>query len=241
MKAKRLISHLKKFFNQRGFEKAVVGLSGGVDSSVVLALAAAALGPKNVFGLILPEEGVSSSLSAELAQKVAAKLEVTTYTRDLTDSLKTFIGLPWRFSAEANQNIRPRLRMTLLYHFALTKRALVLGTSNKSEMLLGYGTKFGDFAADVEALGNIWKTDVFTLAKELKIPQEIINRPPTAELHAGQTDAGELGAGYAQLDQILKKLEKNEFKFLSDTSEFEKEILERVLANRHKTELPPIL
>jgi len=241
MKAKRLISHLKKFFNQRGFEKAVVGLSGGVDSSVVLALAAAALGPKNVFGLILPEEGVSSSLSAELAQKVAAKLEVTTYTRDLTDSLKTFIGLPWRFSAEANQNIRPRLRMTLLYHFALTKRALVLGTSNKSEMLLGYGTKFGDFAADVEVLGNIWKTDVFTLAKELKIPSKIIDRPPTAELHAGQTDAGELGAGYAQLDQILKKLEKNNFELLKDLTDFEQEILTRVLANRHKTESPPIL
>jgi NAD+ synthase len=241
MKAKRLISHLKKFFNQRGFEKAVVGLSGGVDSAVVLALAAAALGPKNIFGLILPEEGVSSPLSAELAEKLATKFGVTTYTRDLTDALRAFIGLPWSFNTEANQNIRPRLRMTLLYHFALTKKALVLGTSNKSEMLLGYGTKFGDFAADVEVLGNIWKTDVYKLAKELKIPQEIINRPPTAELHAGQTDAGELGADYAQLDQILQKFEKNEFKLSSDTSELEKEILERVLANRHKTELVPVL
>ncbi|MCF7836864.1 NAD(+) synthase [Candidatus Gracilibacteria bacterium] len=241
MKAKRLISHLKKFFNQRGFSKSVVGLSGGVDSAVTLAIATKALGSENVFALILPEAGVSSPLSAQLAEQVAAKFGITTYTRDLTDSLRTFIGLPWRFSAEANQNIRPRLRMTLLYHFALTKKALVLGTSNKSEMLLGYGTKFGDFAADVEVLGNIWKTDVYKFAKELKIPSEIIDRPPTAELTPGQTDAKELGAGYAQLDIILKKLEKNNFELSKDLTDFEQEILTRVLANKHKTELVPVL
>jgi NAD+ synthase len=240
-KAKRLISRLKKFFNQQGFSKAVLGLSGGVDSAVTLAIAVKALGSENVFGLILPEQGVSSPLSAELAEKVAAKFEVATFTRDLTDSLRTYIGLPWGFSTLANQNIRPRLRMILLYHFALTKKALVLGTSNKSEMLLGYGTKFGDFAADVEVLGNIWKTDVYKLAKELKIPVEIIKRPPTAELAPGQTDAGELGAGYAQLDQILQKLEKKKFQPSSVASELEKNILERVEANRHKTELVLVL
>ncbi len=241
MPSKKLISNLKKFFKERNFSKAVVGLSGGVDSALTLAIAVRALGAENVYGLILPEAGVSSPQSAELAQKLADQLGVQTFTFELNEALRNFIGIPWGFTPEANQNIRPRLRMLLLYHFALAKKALVLGTSNKSEILLGYGTKWGDFAADVEILGSLWKTEVYVLAKDLKVPKEILKRAPTAELSPNQTDEGELGADYEKLDEILQKLEKKKWKLPKDADEFEKSILKRVKENKHKTELPPML
>ena len=241
MRSKRLISRLKKFFNQQGFTRAVVGLSGGIDSSVTLAIAVEALGEKNVYGLIMPEAGVSSPESEDLAQKLADKLGVQAFTFELTKILQGFIGLPWGLNTEANQNLRPRLRMALLYHFALGKSSLVLGTSNKSELLLGYGTKFGDFAADVEVLGNVWKTEVYALARELKIPRTIIKRRPSAELAPGQTDEEDLGASYAKLDLILKELEENNFELKQDAGEFEKSVLERVRRNEHKTKKIPFL
>ena len=131
--------------------------------------------------------------------------------------------------------------MTAIYIFANSRDALVLGTSNKSEILLGYGTKFGDFAADVEVLGNLFKTEVFALARELKIPDEIISRAPTAELFENQNDESELGANYCMLDEILIRLEKNNFELPANPTELEKNILERVKKNAHKIELTPVL
>jgi NAD+ synthase len=239
--AKDLTFGLQEFFKKRGFAKAVVGLSGGVDSALVIALAVKALGKENVAGLILPEKNVSSEKSTELALKLAAQLGVQTFEFDITAPLRGMIGLPWRFTPLANQNIRTRLRMLLLYHYALSKQALVLGTSNKSELLLGYGTKFGDFAADVEVIATLWKTEVWKLAKKMKLPQEIIEREPTAELAPNQTDAGELGADYKTLDKILQKLEANKFKLPKGAGELTKKVWERVKMNRHKTELIPII
>lgn len=239
--SKKLITDLRDFFTDRGFTKAVVGLSGGVDSAVTMALGVQALGAENVTGILMPEEGVSSKESSILAKKVADQFGVQIFTQELKSSLETLSELPWGENVPAKENMRPRLRMLLLYHYALTHRALVLGTSNKSEILLGYGTKFGDFAADIEVIGSLWKTEVIELAKELEIPEEIIHRPPTAELSVGQTDADDLGGDYAKLDEVLKKLDENNFELPDDADEFTKKTLERVLANRHKTELPPIL
>ncbi len=235
-----VIVKLKDFFAERNFTRAIVGLSGGVDSSLTLALAVHALGSENVFGLVLPRQNISSTESKILAEKVAAKFGVQTFEFEISktvDSLK----FPWKENELAEMNLAPRVRMIALYHFANSRDALVLGTSNKSEILLGYGTKFGDFAADIEVLGNLWKTEVFELAKELEVPSEIIDREPSAELKKNQTDAGELGANYVELDEILKKLEANNFELDESFSEFEKKILVRVQQNRHKTELPPLL
>lgn len=241
LQAKDLVLGLQEFFKKRGFTKAVLGLSGGVDSALVLALAVKAFGKENVAGLILPEKGVSSEKSTLLARELARQFGVQTFEFDLTAPLRGLIGLPWRFTPLANQNIRPRLRMLLLYHYALSKGALVLGTSNKSELLLGYGTKFGDFAADVEVIASLWKSEVWQLAKKLKIPQEIIEREPTAELAPGQTDAGELGADYKTLDKILQKLEANKFKLPKGSDGLTRRVYERVKINRHKTELVPTI
>lgn len=240
MKSEKLISNLAVFFAERGFQKAVVGLSGGVDSAVTLAIAVAALGSENVYGLILPNAAVSSDKSRALATQVAAQFDVKVAEWELGELVEKF-SPPWEANRLAQMNIAPRLRMMALYHFANAHDALVLGTSNKSEILLGYGTKWGDFAADVEVLGNLWKTEVYELAEELNIPQEIVTRPPTAELQAGQTDEEELGASYSELDEILQKFEENNFELPEHPSLLEKSILDRVVKNRHKTELPPIL
>ncbi|MFH0834593.1 MAG: NAD(+) synthase [Patescibacteria group bacterium] len=235
-----LITKLQRFFADRKFQKAVVGLSGGVDSALTLALAVRALGAENVFGLILPRKNISSDESKILAEKVAQKFGVQTFEFEIGALIEKF-SPPWKQNSLAEINLAPRIRMLTIYNFANAQNALVLGTSNKSEILLGYGTKFGDFAADVEVLGNLFKTEVFELAKELEVPSEIINRAPTAELHAGQTDESELGANYQILDEILIRLEKNNFALAKNATELEKKILQRVLENKHKTELTPLL
>jgi len=238
--SKILVDKLQKFCQERGFKKVVVGLSGGVDSATTLAIAVRALGAKNVFGLILPVKNVSSNESKTLAEKVAAKFGIRTFEFEIDAIIKKFTP-PWLQNSLARINLAPRIRMTVIYNFANSQNALVLGTSNRSEILLGYGTKFGDFAADVEVLGNLFKTEVFELSRELEIPAEIISRPPTAELFKNQTDESELGANYAILDEILIRLEKNNFELFEKSTQLEKKIFNRVQSNQHKIKLTPIL
>lgn len=240
--AEKLVHELKIFFAGTAATHGVVGLSGGVDSALTLALAVRALGAHHVTGVLLPQEGISSPVSAELAHQVAAVYGVTVVQAPIADTLVALKkSIPWKHDAVADLNLAPRIRMTLLYHYARSHNALVLGTSNKSEILLGYGTKWGDFAADVEVIGSLWKSDVYRLAKELGVPLEVIARPPTAELVVGQTDATELGATYDILDPILKTLEANNFLLPDGADELTEKILARVLANQHKTVMPPVL
>ena len=237
-----LVRDLQSFVAGTGMSHAVIGLSGGVDSAVTLALAVRALGAEQVTAVLLPQAGLSSDLSRDLALQVADQCGVQTETVEIAGAVAALQkALPWAGNNDADINIAPRLRMATLYHFARSHDALVLGTSNKSECLLGYGTKWGDFAADAEVLGNLWKTEVYQLAAALEIPQEIIDRPPTAELAMGVTDEHELGASYAVLDPILQQLEQDDFCLSDGMDQLAQQLLIRVLANRHKTELPPIL
>lgn len=181
----------------------VVGLSGGIDSAVAAALAVRAVGTGHVTALALPGPS-SDPRSLADATLVAQAFGLTLEVRDLSEparALAAVLGCSddrLRFG-----NLLARLRMTALFDRARAVGALVLGTSNKSEILLGYSTLFGDSAASVQPLGDVWKTHVFALAQWLGIPAEVTSKPPTADLWPGQTDAGELGFDYRDADPIL--------------------------------------
>jgi NAD+ synthase len=181
----------------------VVGLSGGVDSAVSAALAAAAVGSDRVLALALPGP-TSSPESVRDAHAVAEKFGLRLETVDLAsaaDVLAETLGA--RPDRVRLGNIMARLRMVALFDRARMVPALVLGTSNKSEILLGYSTLFGDGAASVQPLGDVWKTHVFELARALVVPEAVVTKVPTADLWPGQTDAGELGFEYQAVDPVL--------------------------------------
>ena len=236
---------LKDFVKSTGLKKAVLGLSGGIDSAVTLKIAVDALGPGNVTVLIMPELGLSSQENIEHAKKLAGFFKVNHYYQPINSFLVSFSFVPWGQNETAQMNLRARIRMTLLYNYANAENALVLGTSNKSELILGYGTKFGDLAADVEVIGSLYKTEVIALAKEMGLPQELIEKKPTAELARGQTDEEELGATYDKLDQIIKLYEEglDESKITArglDSALVQKTI-RRINQNDHKSKMPHAL
>jgi NAD+ synthase len=185
----------------------VVGMSGGVDSSVTAVLAKRALG-ENVLGMILPCD--SNPEDERKARLIAEKFGIRTQKADLTSAFKEFRKtLPSCSNEKTLGNLKARLRMAALYYFANMSNSLVLGTSNKSEIAIGYFTKYGDSAADLEPIGDLYKTEVVELAKHLGIPYDVIMAAPTAGLWDGQTDEGEIGMKYIELDAILKAAERN--------------------------------
>ncbi|MDO8587264.1 MAG: NAD+ synthase [Armatimonadota bacterium] len=182
----------------------VFGMSGGIDSSVAAILAKMAVG-RRALGLILPCH--SSPESAEDARLVARKCSIDTVTVDLTSVHDELVRQLPDGEGMALVNIRPRLRMTVLYYYGNLYNKLVLGTSNKSEMMVGYFTKWGDGGADLQPIGGLYKAQIRKLAKELDMPKEVLAKPPTADLWAGQTDEQELGLSYDHLDSILAAVE----------------------------------
>ncbi len=239
----QLIKGIKSYFKKSGLHRAVLGVSGGIDSSLTLKLAVDALGPEKVTALSMPENGISSPENTVHAKKLCEALGVEFFSIPINQFLLSFNGLPWNGSSLANQNLKARMRAILLYHYANTKNALVLGTSNKSELLLGYGTKYGDLAADLEVLGDLYKEEVFSLADFIGLPREIIEKPPSAELFAGQTDETDLGAGYSELDPILKRLELGMENLIERgiNAALVHRVFNRIEKNKHKTVPPPII
>jgi len=204
----KILAEIHKYFKTYGFEKAVIGVSGGIDSAVALKLAVDALGPENVTALLMPEKGVSLEENYMHAKTLCQFLQVEMFTVPINKFLTDFLALPWKPSDLAQINVKARVRMSILYNFANTKNALVIGTSNKTELFLGYGTKYGDLAADIEVIGDLLKTDVYKLAEHLGLPDEFLTKAPSAELYPGQTDEEELGMSYKEMDMILSQIEK---------------------------------
>ena len=191
---------LSQMLEDAGRSGFVVGLSGGVDSALAAAVAARAVGPQAVHALFLPGPG-TPEVSADNARSVAEHLGLALETVPLAPLMD---AMP--FPAEAHRrrgNFTARLRMAILYDRAAALDALVLGTSNKSEMALGYTTLWGDMAADCWPLGDLYKTQVLAIARAIGLSEEVVGRPPSAELWEGQTDEEELGFTYRDADRVL--------------------------------------
>jgi NAD+ synthetase len=219
---KWLVSFLKdELVRRRGFKKGLVGLSGGVDSSLTAFLAAEALGKDNVIGVRMPYR-TSSPDSLEHAQLVIDKLGIQSLTIDISEAVD---GLLKQVGQDPHRlgNIMARERMIVLFDLSAKHHALPLGTSNKSERLLGYFTWHGDDAPPVNPLGDLFKSQVWALARHVGVPEAIVSKPATADLIKGQTDEGDLGISYAKADHILYHLIRGE-----DPRGFTKEEVETV-------------
>lgn len=239
-----LINSLKEFMSKVNKKKVVLGLSGGIDSAVILALAVKALGKENVTAIFMPEIRLTSKTNYEDTQILSKQFGV----KLLTIPINPFIiakNFSWNKTNIAEMNFKPRIRMTVLYDYANSNDAIVLGTSNKSEIYLGYGTKYGDCASDVMPIGDLFKTEVFELSAELGIPQQIINKKPSAELIKDQFDEDELGIDYQTADKIIKIILKGELTKQQMELKFgEKKVnlvLKRIKDNEHKRTPIPIL
>jgi NAD+ synthase len=244
----RFIKARVKSANARG---AVVALSGGVDSSVVAALAHDAVNTK---ALILPEKGVTSEQDVLDATSIAEAYKLSFTIIDINDLITCFIEsarsiLPAqkldRLSI-AEANLKPRIRMILNYVASNTEHRLVLGTGNRTELLTGYFTKYGDGGVDALPIGGLYKTQVYQLARYLDIPKKIISKAPSAGLWLGQTDEEELGISYSLLDRILYELidKKNTVEVTAQLIGMEsrqvQEIFEQVKRAAHKRRVPLI-
>ncbi|HTP14141.1 MAG TPA: NAD+ synthase [Bacteroidota bacterium] len=185
-----------------GFEKAVIGISGGVDSSVAAFLAAEALGKNKVWGIILPYK-TSGKESVKDAEEVARILGIHAETVDISPMVDGYAAAHDIKSKVRLGNIMARSRMIVLYDVSARERGLVVGTSNKTELLIGYGTQFGDLACAINPLGDLYKTQIWQLAERLGVPKNIVQKKPTADLWPGQTDEDEIGFSYRELDDLL--------------------------------------
>lgn len=229
----KAIDFIENYVNEAGTKGAVIGISGGIDSAVVAALAVKALGKERVLGLILPCE--SNEEDMKDAIDFAVKLGIEYKIIDLTNTYKEFL----RDNSESSQcnlsfcNIKPRLRMTTLYFQASLHKYLVLGTSNKSELVTGYLTKYGDGGVDIEPIADLLKNEVYQMAYLLDIPKEIIEKKPTADLMPNQTDEGEMGFTYEELDRYILTGEA------SDATKTK--IIKLYNQSRHKLEGPVML
>jgi NAD+ synthase len=223
----------------------VVGMSGGVDSALTVRLARDALGPERVLGVLLPDARFPPALRTE-TEEYARFLGVETRTVPIDRVERAYRELlPEIQDRVTIGNTSARVRMTIDYALARERGRLVAGTGNKSELLLGYFTKYGDGGSDLLPIGDLYKTEVWELATALELPATIRERPPTAGLWEGQTDEGELGLPYSQIDQILYGLEqlRTEEEIAEATElppERVHEVTERVARSRHKRRSAPV-
>jgi NAD+ synthase len=239
-----LTGFLKTEITRTGFSHAVIGLSGGIDSALSCVLAAEALGPENVLAVRMPYKS-SSRDSLEDAQRVIDVTGVQSMTVEITEMVDPLIA---RFPDMDNMrkgNIMARTRMIVLYDQSAAFRGLVVGTGNKTEILLGYTTLFGDSANALNPIGDLYKTQVRQLSQALGVPESILQKAPSADLWAGQTDESELGYTYAEVDQLLyllvdQRYTPDECVEAGFDASFVKSVVERVRRNHFKRILPPI-
>ena len=237
-----LVKFLKDEVYKTGLKNAVIGLSGGIDSAVVATLAQKAFGD-NFLAVMLPSASSSQS-SINDANELCKKFNIKNTSVYIGDLVKSYFKESQASNLRVG-NFSARMRMSILYDISAQNLALVLGTSNKSELLLGYGTMFGDLASALNPIGDMYKTEVFEFAKYLGVPEAIIKKPPTADLWEGQSDEEDLGFTYAQLDLALKafvdeRLSKDELLKRGFNAELIELIITKIYQNQFKRKLPII-
>lgn len=245
--AQALTTFLVDSFRTAGFSKAVIALSGGVDSSTSAALAVKALGKGNVFPLLLPYRSLNTQGTSD-ARRMIDLLEIPQENMrevDIAPFVDPFFALDQSMDKIRRGNIMARVRMIVLFDQAKKRNVLVVGTENKTEHLLGYFTRFGDEASDIEPLRNLYKTEVYHLATYLHIPESVLSKQPTAGLWEGQTDEGEFGFTYKEADEILwlfhdKKMSEEKIVSRGFDRITVTQVISRLNRNVYKHHLPTI-
>ena len=241
---KILVRFIQNEVQKVGFERGVLGLSGGVDSSLVATLASEALGPTNVMAVIMPYKS-SDLKSRSDALQVVQQLGINHLEVEITPQIDAYFERFPDADQRRRGNKMARERMTILYDQSSVFRALVIGTSNKTELLLGYGTIYGDMASAINPVGDLYKTQVWQLADAVGVPTAIVQKAPSADLWAGQSDETELGFAYRMVDQFLyylvdRRYSKEELSRLGFEPAFIDDIIRRVRDNQYKRRLPVI-
>jgi len=241
--AQRIVDFIRSTLKGAGRAKLVVGLSGGLDSAVAAALAVQAIGALNVRALNMPYR-TSAPESLTDAQKFAEKLAISFEVVDISPIVDAYIPRHPQMSAIRRGNLMARARMMVLFDDA-HEDALVLGTGNKTETLLGYTTLYGDSACSLNPLGDLYKTEVRRLAEYLEIPETVRSKVPSADLWPGQTDEGELQLRYDEVDRLLvrmvdEKTSRTQLLAEGFSTPFIERVRELILKNRFKRQLPPV-
>ncbi|HEG0497487.1 TPA: NAD+ synthase [Campylobacter jejuni] len=218
----------------------VLGLSGGIDSALVATLCKRAL-KENVFALLMPTQ-ISNKANLEDALRLCADLNLEYKIIEIQGILDAFIKQSENTTLVSLGNFAARIRMSLLYDYSALKNSLVIGTSNKSELLLGYGTIYGDLACAFNPIGSLYKSEIYVLAKYLNLHENFIKKAPSADLWENQSDEGDLGFSYAKIDEGLKALETNDEKLLRTLDPSLIAMLKnRMQKNAFKGKMPEIL
>lgn len=239
-----LVRFIRDEIYKQGFKRAVIGISGGIDSALSAFLTAEALGPENVLGLRMPYQS-SAPESVEDAGQVIEQLGIQTDTVDITPMVNPLFERFPEMSKVRKGNVMARQRMIILYDQSVPFNGLVMGTSNKTETLLGYSTLHGDSAAALQPIADLYKCQVRQLARAMDVPATIIQKAPSADLWQGQTDEEELGYTYDTADQLLFLLVDERYSIEECTAEgfeegFVEQVWRRVQRNHYKRTLPNV-
>lgn len=242
--AKVLTGFIQSEVRRTGFARVIVGLSGGVDSALSATLAALAMGPSNVWAVSMPYKASSPESTAH-AKLLAERLGINFFQVDITPQIDAYFTTFPDADRVRRGNKMARERMTVLYDHSARLEALVLGTSNKTELLLGYGTLYGDMASALNPIGDLYKTQVRCLAAHLAVPPEIIGKKPSADLWIGQTDEEELGFSYEEVDRLLYYLVDRRYELpalieLGFEADFVRGVSRRMRASQFKRR-PPVI
>ena len=231
-----LVEFLRENFKKAGFSKAVLGLSGGIDSALVAYLLRDALGKENVLAIMMPYKS-SNPDSLNHAKLVVEDLKINAKTIEITDMIDAYFKNEKDASSLRMGNKMARERMSILFDYSSKENALVVGTSNKTEIYLGYSTQFGDSACALNPIGDLYKTNIWDLSRYLKIPNELIEKKPSADLWEGQTDEQEMGLTYKEADQVLYRMLEENKKVEEVVAEgFNKDLVDNIVRRMNRSE-----